>query len=137
MGSIVSQGMYDAGNGGKTTVTAWRYGETHLFAIDHPNQAERYAYNDQRRVSTNPVILTLAGGAHVSTTTRHRYDALGNCPALACPTCGRGCPPKGLERILPMYIAQQCFGLSEQTIEDAIHDSQSIRGFVGIDRTHE
>ncbi len=34
-------------------------------------------------------------------------------------------------------IAQQCFGLSDEGIEDAIYDNQSIRGFVGIDLTHE
>ncbi|MGF6276029.1 hypothetical protein ABIB38_004435, partial [Massilia sp. UYP11] len=50
---------------------------------------------------------------------------------------GRGRPPVGLERMLRMYIAQQCFGLSEEGIEDAIYDSQAIRGFVGIDLTHE
>lgn len=50
---------------------------------------------------------------------------------------GRGRPPIGLERMLRMYIAQQCLGLSDEGIEDAIYDSQSIRGFVGIDLTHE
>lgn len=50
---------------------------------------------------------------------------------------GRGRPPMGLQRMLRMYIAQQCFGLSDEGIEDAIYDSQSIRGFVGIDLTHE
>ena len=50
---------------------------------------------------------------------------------------GRGRPPMGLKRMLRMYIAQQCFGLSDEGIEDAIYDSQSIRGFVGIDLTHE
>jgi len=38
---------------------------------------------------------------------------------------GRGRPPLGLERMLRMYIAQQCFGLSDEGIEDAIYDSQS------------
>jgi hypothetical protein len=38
--------------------------------------------------------------------------------------------------MLRVYIAQQCFGLSDEGIEDAIYDSQSIRGFVGIDLTH-
>lgn len=33
---------------------------------------------------------------------------------------GRGRPPVGLERILRMYIAQPCFGLSDEGIEDAI-----------------
>ncbi|MFS2021636.1 transposase, partial [Massilia sp. CT11-108] len=50
---------------------------------------------------------------------------------------GRGRRPVGLERMLRMYIAQQCFGLSDEGIEDAIYDSQAIRGFVGIDLTHE
>ncbi|GGY45242.1 hypothetical protein GCM10007387_29050 [Pseudoduganella albidiflava] len=48
---------------------------------------------------------------------------------------GRGRPPMGLERMLRMYIVQQCFGLSDEGIEDAIYDSQAIRGFVGIDLT--
>lgn len=50
---------------------------------------------------------------------------------------GRGRPPVGLERMLRMYIVQQCFGLSDEGIEDAIYDSQAIRGFVGIDLSHE
>lgn len=50
---------------------------------------------------------------------------------------GRGRPTIGLERILRMYIAQQCFGLSDEGIEDAIYDSQAIRGFVGIDLSRE
>ncbi len=39
----------------------------------------------------------------------------------------------GLGRMLRMYIAQQCFGLSDEGIEDALYDSQAIRRFVGID----
>lgn len=50
---------------------------------------------------------------------------------------GRGRPPIGLERMLRMYIAQQCFGLSDEGIEDAIYDSQAIRQFVGIDLARE
>jgi IS5 family transposase len=50
---------------------------------------------------------------------------------------GRGRRSVGLERMLRMYIAQQCFGLSDEGIEGAIYDSQAIRGFVGIDLTHE
>jgi hypothetical protein len=34
--------------------------------------------------------------------------------------------------MLRMYVAQQCFGLSDEGIEDAINDSQAIRGFVGV-----
>jgi predicted secreted Zn-dependent protease len=39
--------------------------------------------------------------------------------------------------MLRIYIAQQCFGLSDEGIEDAIYDSQAIRRFVGIDLSHE
>ncbi|MGB4781794.1 IS5 family transposase [Candidatus Methylomirabilis sp.] len=46
---------------------------------------------------------------------------------------GRGRPLIGLERMLRMYIAQQCFGLSDEGTEDALYDSQAIRRFVGID----
>ena len=46
---------------------------------------------------------------------------------------GRGRRPIGLERMLRMYIAQQCFGLSDEGTEDALYDSQAIRRFVGID----
>ena len=50
---------------------------------------------------------------------------------------GRGRPPIGMHRMLRMYIAQQCFGLSDEGIEDAIYDSQAIRGFIGIDLNRE
>ena len=49
----------------------------------------------------------------------------------------RGRPPVGLARMLRMYVAQQCFGLSDEGIEDAIYDSQAIRSFVGIDLSRE
>jgi IS5 family transposase len=45
---------------------------------------------------------------------------------------GRGRPPIGVLRMLRMYIAQQCFCLSDKGAEDAIYDSQAIRRFVGI-----
>jgi len=46
---------------------------------------------------------------------------------------GRGRPPIGLARMLRMYIVQQCFGLSDEGMEDAVYDSQAIRRFIGID----
>jgi IS5 family transposase len=39
--------------------------------------------------------------------------------------------------MLWMYVAQQCCGLSDQGIEDAIYASQAIRAFVGIDLNRE
>jgi IS5 family transposase len=50
---------------------------------------------------------------------------------------GKGRPPIGLKRMLRMYVVQQCFGLSDEGIEDAIYDSQSIRKFVGVDLGRE
>ena len=50
---------------------------------------------------------------------------------------GRGRPTTPLELILRMYIAQQCFGLSDEGIEDALYDSQAIRRFVGIDLSRQ
>lgn len=50
---------------------------------------------------------------------------------------GRGRPPIGLARMLRMYVAQQCFALSDEGIEDVIYDSQAIRHFVGIDLSRE
>jgi IS5 family transposase len=50
---------------------------------------------------------------------------------------GRGRPPIGLERMLRMYVAQNCFGLADEAIEDAIYDSQAIRRFVGVDLSRE
>ena len=54
------------------------------------------------------------------------------------PVSGKqGHPPIGLERILRMYIVQQCFGFSDEGTEDAVYDSQAIRRFVGIDLNRE
>lgn len=39
--------------------------------------------------------------------------------------------------MLRMYTAQQCFGLSDEGIEDALYDSQAICRFVGIDLARE
>jgi IS5 family transposase len=60
----------------------------------------------------------------------------GSCAAALLPKGdGRGRPPIGLERMLRMYIAQQCLGLSDKGIEDAVYDIGSVRDFVGIDLT--
>ncbi len=45
----------------------------------------------------------------------------------------RGRPPKGLKRMLRMYVAQQCLKLSDEGIEDAVYDSYAVRQFVGVD----
>ncbi len=50
---------------------------------------------------------------------------------------GAGRPPIGLAPMLRMYVAQQCFELSDEGIEDAIYDSQAIRAFFGIDLNRE
>ena len=48
-----------------------------------------------------------------------------------------GRPAIGLERMLRMYVAQNCLGLSDEGIEDAIYESVSVRLFVGIDLSRE
>lgn len=45
----------------------------------------------------------------------------------------RGRPPKGLERMLRMLVVQNCFGLSDEGLEDAVYEIHSIRHFVGVD----
>jgi len=36
----------------------------------------------------------------------------------SCPKGERGRPPTGIERMLRMYIVQQCFGLAGEATED-------------------
>ena len=45
----------------------------------------------------------------------------------------RGRPPIGLERMLRIYFLQHWYGLADEALEDALYDSQALRGFAGID----
>src|SRR5258707_9386507 len=45
----------------------------------------------------------------------------------------RGRPPVGLERMLRIYFLQQWYGLADEALEDALYDSQALRGFASID----
>ena len=45
----------------------------------------------------------------------------------------RGRPPVGLERILRIYFLQQWYGLADEALEDALYDSQALRGLARID----
>ena len=47
----------------------------------------------------------------------------------------RGRPPIGLERMLRIHFLQQWSGLADGAMEDALYDSQALRGFAGIDLT--
>src|SRR3954451_22091462 len=47
----------------------------------------------------------------------------------------RGRPPIGLERMLRIYFLQQWYALADGAMEDALYDSQALRGFAGIDLT--
>src|SRR3982751_358157 len=49
------------------------------------------------------------------------------------PAGKRGRPPIGLERMLRIYFLQQWYGLADEALEDALYDSQALRGFAGID----
>jgi IS5 family transposase len=44
-----------------------------------------------------------------------------------------GRPPIPLERMLRIYFLQLWFNLSDPAVEEALYDSTSMRGFVGID----
>ncbi len=45
----------------------------------------------------------------------------------------RGRPPSGLERRLRVYFLQQWYGLADEALEDALYDSQALRGFARIE----
>ena len=44
----------------------------------------------------------------------------------------RGRPPKGIEKMLKMYLLQNWFSLSDEGVEEAIYDSYAMRKFMGI-----
>jgi transposase, IS5 family len=50
---------------------------------------------------------------------------------------GRVPRPMSLERLLGMAVAEQCFGLVGEGVEDALCDNQVIRRFVGVDRARD
>ena len=49
----------------------------------------------------------------------------------------RGRPPKGIEKMLRMYLLQCWFNLSDEGLEDAIYDSYAMRTFMGINFFNE
>src|SRR6188474_4000984 len=53
------------------------------------------------------------------------------------PKAGNGRPPVGLEKMLRIYFLQQWFNLSDPAMEDALYDSSSMRGCVGIELADE
>jgi IS5 family transposase len=102
----------------------------------------------ERKMTMQQSFSDLEYAAKKKVTRRDRFlgeiDAVTPWPALVAEVEpfypkgeGRGRPPIGLERMLRMYIAQQCFGLSDEGTEDALYDSQAIRSFVGIDLNRE
>jgi hypothetical protein len=44
----------------------------------------------------------------------------------------RGRPPIGLERMLRIYFLQQWYGLADEALEDALYDSQALRGWMPL-----
>ena len=47
----------------------------------------------------------------------------------------RGRPPMGIEKMLPMYLLQCWFNLSDERLEDAICDSYAMRTFTRAGRS--
>ena len=64
-------------------------------------------------------------------------DAVGGAAATIVSKGERGRPPIGLERMLRIYFLQQWYGLADEAVEDALYDSQALRGFSGIDLDHD
>ena len=53
------------------------------------------------------------------------------------PAGKRGRLPKGIEKMLRMYLLQCWFNLSDEGVEDAIYDSYAMRKFMGINFLEE
>lgn len=53
------------------------------------------------------------------------------------PKKSNGRPPPGLERMVRIHFLQHCFNLDEQTCEDALYDSISLRRLAGLDLGRE
>jgi IS5 family transposase len=49
----------------------------------------------------------------------------------------RGRPPIGLERMLRVYFLQQWYALAGEALEDALYDSQALRGFACIELSRD
>jgi IS5 family transposase len=49
----------------------------------------------------------------------------------------RGRPPIPLERMLRVYFVQQWYGLADEAVEEALYDTQALRGFTGIELTRD
>jgi len=65
------------------------------------------------------------------------WSALCEVIELHYPKADHGRPPIGLERMLRMHFVQHWFNLADQSCEEALLDSASLRRFVGIDLGRE
>ena len=68
---------------------------------------------------------------------RHFYGGRNNNPRPLYPESERGRPPIGLERMLRIYFVQQWYGLAGEAVEDALYDSQALRGFAGSELSRD
>jgi len=53
------------------------------------------------------------------------------------PKAENGRPPHPMARMLRIYFMQQWFNLSDPAMEDALYDSESMRGFAGLDLSRD
>jgi hypothetical protein len=65
------------------------------------------------------------------------WSALCELIAPVYPKPGNCRPPVGVERVLRIYFWQHWFNLSDPAVEEALYDSQAMRGFVGLDLGRE
>ena len=65
------------------------------------------------------------------------WSALCELIAPSYPKPGNGRSPVPVERLLRLYFLQHWFNLSDPTVEEALSDSQAMRGLLGIDLSRE
>ena len=101
-----------------------------LAGMTHQPSFSQVEFADKKKVTRREKFLS-------------RMEALIPWPELLAviepfyPKGQRGRPPVGLERMLRVYFLQQWYGLADEALEDALYDSQALRGFARIDLAAE
>ena len=65
------------------------------------------------------------------------WDAFGALIEPHYPKAGNGRPPRGMERMLRMYLIANWFNLADEACEDALYDVPAFRAFCRIDLGRE
>lgn len=87
-GRILRQVVVHAASGkgqGRSVTTEWKYEGGKLVALEHPDQRERYRYDDAGRIAARTVSLVLGNGRRAESTARYRYDDEGRLATSTLP----------------------------------------------------